>query len=310
MAQQDDLYSALGLSKTATAEQIRAAYRKMARRYHPDLNPGNKQAEEQFKKISAAHDVLSDPKRRKLYDEFGKAALQGDFDSEHARAFRQRGARSRRAAPEYFEAGENEYDLGDLFGGLFGGAGKGRRSKTTAGQDVITTVELDLAQALAGVEIHVQIPGSPQRAPITVRVPPGAEDGSRLRVSGRGIPAPGGGSSGDLIIETRVRPHPHFRREGLDLILKLPVTIHEAYCGASVEVPTPDGQVRLKIPRLSQSGTRLRLRGKGVLKGGQRGDLYAELDVRLPDREDARLAQAFDDARHSYSHPVRDEVKL
>ncbi len=145
---------------------------------------------------------------------------------------------------------------------------------------------------------------------MTVRIPAGAEDGSRLVVKGRGAPGPGGASAGDLIIETRVRPHPHFRREGLDLYLTLPVTLDEAYNGADVEVPTPDGPVKLRVPPRSQQGHRLRLRGKGVTRGSQRGDLYVTLDVRLPDRDEPELSEALRRGRSAYSEPVRKGIQL
>ncbi|MBI4862640.1 MAG: DnaJ domain-containing protein [Candidatus Riflebacteria bacterium] len=320
MATQEDLYRMLGVSRTATPDQIRSAYRKLARKFHPDMNPGNKQAEEQFKKVSAAYDVLSDAKKRKLYDEFGEAALSESFDSAKARAFRayQQRMRTRRPAPPSpdeevaFEepGGAEGADLGSLFGGLFGGAGRRRRPRAAAGQDVSMVLELDLLQSLTGAEVQVQISGPSDRSTVTVRIPPGADDGSKLRVSGRGGPGAGGGPPGDLVIETRIRPHPFFRRDRPALTLRLPATIDEAYSGASVEVPTPDGPALLKGPPRSQQGTRLRLRGKGVARSGQRGDLYVELDVRLPDRDDRELAGALERARSLYSRGVREGLKL
>ncbi|HET6346006.1 MAG TPA: DnaJ C-terminal domain-containing protein, partial [Myxococcota bacterium] len=145
---------------------------------------------------------------------------------------------------------------------------------------------------------------------VTIRIPPGADNGSKLRVSGRGAPGSGGAAAGDLVIETRVRPHPFFRREGLDLHLKLPVTLDEAYNGATVEVPTPTGAVNLRIPPRSQQGARLRLRGKGVKRSEQSGDLYVELDARLPDADDANVAEAVRVVSRAYVRPVRQEVRL
>jgi curved DNA-binding protein len=145
---------------------------------------------------------------------------------------------------------------------------------------------------------------------VTVRIPPGADDGDTLTVTGRGLPGAAGGPPGDVVIETHLRPHPHFRREGMDLHLTLPVTLFEAYAGASVDVPTPDGSVKLKIPPRSSSGVRLRLRGKGVARKKAKGDLYVELQVKVPERADDALTQALEAASTLYDQPVRKGVAL
>jgi molecular chaperone DnaJ len=370
MPEAKDLYAMLGVARTAPDEDIRTAYRGLARKHHPDVNPGNKQAEERFKEISAAYDVLSDAEKRKLYDEFGEEGLRGGFDPEKARAYR-RWAEGRQQAGASSGDVPFEFDLEDLLGGSFarrGGRWGGR------GQDVVGVVELAFVDALRGAEVEVGVltrktcstcggsgdkpettaktcadcggTGRKQavrgpmrmvatcptcggegrsRTPcpacggegavaseemITVRIPPGAEDGSQLVVPRRGAPGPGGGPPGDLVIRTRVRPHPHFRREGLDLFLRLPVTFEEAYNGATIGVPTPDGTVQMKVPPRSQSGAKLRIRGKGVTRKGARGDLYVELDVRVPDREDARFSEALREAGPLYSRPVREDIRL
>src|ERR1041384_7639320 len=213
-----DLYAILGVAKTASEDEIRSAYRKLARKHHPDVNPGNKDAEARFKEIAAAYEVLSDAGKRKLYDEFGEEGLRGGFDPEQARAYRswqsRRGTTGRPFADEVIDL-DDLGDIGDLFGGAF-------RRRPARGEDVVALVELDLATALRGSEITVRLPSASDPGgtgdQVTVRIPPGAEDGSRLVVKGRGAPGPTKDSPpGDLIIETRVRPHPHFRREGLDL---------------------------------------------------------------------------------------------
>lgn len=302
-----DLYEVVGVSKTATEDEIRAAYRKLARKHHPDVNPGNKDAEARFKELSAAYEVLVDAEKRKLYDEFGHEGLRGGFDPEQARAYKTwQNRRGTTGSP--FQ--EEVFDFGDL-GDLFGGAG-GFRRRPARGEDVIAVVELDLPQALQGSEITVRVPGEGRGAgePVTVRIPKGAEDGSRLVVKGRGAPGSNNAPPGDLIIETRVREHPYFRRDGLDLHLGLPVTLDEAYNGAEVEVPTPDGPVKLRVPPRSQQGQELRLRGKGVTRGERHGDLYVKLDVRLPEKEDEALAKAARQAREAYSKPVREGLRL
>jgi DnaJ-class molecular chaperone len=298
-----DLYAILGVSKTASEDEIRSAYRKLARKHHPDVNPGNKDAEARFKEIAAAYEVLSDAEKRKLYDEFGQEGLRGGFDPEQARAYRswqdRRGATGSPFSEEVFDFG----DLGDMFGGTF-------RRRPARGEDVVAIVELDLAQAIRGTDITVRVPGDRGQdgEPVTIRIPKGAEDGSRLVVKGQGAPGPNNTPPGDLIIETRVRPHPYFRREGLDLHLELPVTLDEAYNGAEVTVPTPDGSVKLRIPPGSQQRQELRLRGKGVTRGDRHGDLYVTLDVRLPDKNDEQLAEAARRAR--YDKPVREGISL
>jgi curved DNA-binding protein len=296
-----DLYALLGVSKTATSDEIRSAYRKLARKHHPDVNPGNKDAEAKFKEISAAYEVLTDTEKRRLYDEFGEDGLRGGFNPEQARDYQKwQDGRSTTGRP--FSEEVHDFDFGDFFGR------SQRRSGPRQGEDIIGFVELDLAEALRGKEVSFELPGSEE--PITVRIPKGAEDGSRLVVKGRGAPGQGSAPAGDLIIETRVRAHPHFQREGLDLTLTLPVTLDEAYNGADVEVPTPDGPVRLRVPPRSQQGQRLRLKGKGVTRGKNQGDLYAVLDVRLPDKEAPELTEALKRAQAAYTKPVREGIHL
>ncbi len=300
----DNLYEILGVAKTADADAIRKAYRKLAREHHPDVNPGDKKSEDTFKRVAAAYDVLGDEKKKKAYDEFGDASLSGGFDADKARSYQQwQGAQQQRGARGF--GNESEFDFSELFGG---GRGGGFRSRGPArGQDLSASVELDLRQAVEGAEISLEIPN---QGTVRVRIPPGADTGSIIRLAGKGMPGRQGGPHGDLVIETEVRPHPFLERNGLDLSLKLPVTIAEAFNGASVEVPTFDGPVLLKIPPRSQTGAKLRLRGKGIARKDQRGDFYAVLQVRMPDREDEALAEALAKSSEAYSAPVRKELAL
>jgi DnaJ-class molecular chaperone len=296
-----DYYQILGVERGASRDEIRKAYRKLARKHHPDVNPGDKKAEDRFKKIATAYEVLSDDKRRTAYDEFGEESLQGGFDPDKAREYArwQRGReQQQRASP--FEGGPVEFDFAELFGG-------GRRRGPRRGQDLHATVAMELRDAIQGAEVSLEIPG---QGAVRVRIPPGADTGSTIRIPGKGAPGAGGGPPGDLVIETEVRPHPHLRREGLDLHLTLPVTLDEAYNGASVDVPTFEGTVVLKIPPRAQNGAKLRLRGKGVARKEVRGDLIVELDVRMPDRADPALADALRASSDTYSAPVREELKL
>jgi molecular chaperone DnaJ len=367
-------YEVLGVAKTASADDIRKAYRKLARKHHPDVNPGKPAEAEKFKQVAAAYEILSDEKKRAAYDEFGDVSLRSGFDADEARAYQRDAERARtstrprsyaeRAYADEETVGQGfDFDLGDLFGG-----GRAARRGSAAGQDIAASVELDLVDALRGTQLAVEVPtgeacptckgsghldaachnckgsgrvnaaqgpmrivaacpvcGGNGKEPcgtcggdgviegtrkVTVRVPAGAEDGERLRVPGLGNPGRGGAPPGDLYIQVRVRPHAHFRREGLDLHLTLPITVGEGYLGASVPVPTLEGPVQLKIPPRSQSGQKLRLRGKGVKRGGDVGHLLVELAVRLPDREDARFAEAARAADDLYSRPVREGVTL
>ncbi len=292
------LYETLGVQKDASADAIRKAYRKLARRHHPDVNPDDKKAEETFKNISTAYDTLSDEKKRAAYDEFGDDSLKGGFDADKARQYsRWQNQRQQRAA-EYGDGGPVEFDFGELFGRARGPA---------RGQDLHATVEMELRQAIEGTEIALEVPNT---GTVRVRIPPGADNGSIIRLPGKGAPGARGGPPGDLVIETIVQPHAHLRRDGLDLYLTLPVTLDEAYNGASVDVPTFDGPVVLKVPPRSQNGAKLRLRGKGIKRKDTRGDMMVELAVRLPDKADDALAAAIKSATEAYSTPVRKELVL
>lgn len=293
------LYETLGVTKDAKADAIRTAYRKLARKHHPDVNPGDKKAEESFKKISAAYEVLSDDKRRAAYDEFGDESLQGGFDPAKAREYKKwQNTRQQRSSRFDGDQGPIEFDFAEMFG---------RRRGPQRGSDLHATVAIDLRQAVEGSEFSADIPG---QGNVRVRIPKGADTGSTMRVPGKGSPGAGGGPPGDLIIETEVRPHPFLRREGLDLHLSLPVTLDEAYNGGSIDVPTFEGTVALKIPPRSQNHAKLRLRGKGIPKKDTRGDMIVELDVRMPDKADDKLAEALREATKLYSKPVREEIRL
>jgi curved DNA-binding protein len=297
-----NLYDTLGVKRDASDDDIRKAYRKLAKKHHPDVNPGNKSAEDKFKAVSAAYEVLSDPKKRANYDEFGDAALQGGFDPARAREYtRWQDRRSQRGGFQgggFQDGGPVEFDFAELFN---------RRRGPTRGQDVHAVFQMDLRQAVEGAEVSIEVP---DQGTVRVRIPPGADTGSVIRLPGKGGPGPRGGPAGDLVIETEVRPHPLIRREGLDLTLTLPVTLDEAYNGASIDVPTFDGTVVLKIPPRSQNGARLRLRGKGIERKATRGDLFVELDVRMPDRADDKLTAALRNAAGAYSKPVREGLEL
>jgi len=348
-----DLYAVLGVPKDATAEQIKKAYRKLARKYHPDVNPGDKSAEERFKEVSRAHDALSDETVRKSYDEFGEDALQAGFDAEKAREFRRwqqaaggrgrGGFSTRRGEARNFEdlfgggggggAGGGFHGFEDLFGNVFSrGAAAAQR-----GSDLEVPIRVEFMEAVRGTSrtINLRRPevcptcsgtgvigGQPcgrcggdgvleENVKLNVKIPAGVETGSRVRVAGKGGAGSRGGAAGDIYIVVEVAAHPLLAREGKDLTLELPITVAEAVRGASVTVPTPEGEVSVKVPAGTQSGKRLRLRGKGVpdLHGGARGDFYVRVMVHVPDRLD-RARDAAEELEGAYARSPRDGLTL
>ena len=314
----EDLYAVLGVQKSADAESIKKAYRKLAKDLHPDKNPGNKQAEAKFKAVNHAYEVLSNAERRKLYDEFGEEGLREGFNAEQARAYKSWASQGGGGRVRTHGGGTvNIEDLfggqvsaeggfGDVFGDLFGRQ-RGRRGPMP-GQDVESEITVDFVSAVRGTTLELRTEMSP--TPVTVRIPPGAAEGSRVRIAGQGAPSPNGGPRGDLILTIHVKPHPHFRREGDDLHLDLPLALHEAYFGAKVRVPTFDGSVTLKVPERTQGGTVMRVRGKGVTrKGHSPGDLYVHFQVRIPTGNGADLTSIFEKlAEHQKEDPRKDII--
>jgi curved DNA-binding protein len=317
---QRDLYEILGVSRTATTEEIKKAYRRLAKQYHPDVNPGNKAAEEKFKEVTAAFEVVSDEKRRKLYDEFGADALRTGFDEKKAEEYRRW---KRQGAPPGgmpFDFGDyatvdvgdfGAFDFGSIFGDLFGGgAGRARVRRgpvRQAGADARARLEITLRDAVLGAERDVRLDGRTLR----VKIPAGVSDGAQIRLAGQGGPGAHGGPAGDLFLEVKIREHPHVRVHGKDLEVDLPVTIPEAVNGAEVRLPTFEGPVSLRVPKGARSGMRLRLRGKGLpdLKGGARGDLHAVVQLVLP-RESAALEKAVRPLEGLYEGDPRAGISL
>ncbi len=358
-----DLYDVLSVSRSASQEEIKKAYRKLARRYHPDRNPDDRAAEERFKEIQAAYDVLGDPKKRKEYDELGSRIFAGGEGFDPG-AFR--------------DAQFGDFDLGDILGGLFGRQG-GRqgagRSRGRRGRDIEATVNLSFDEAVHGATVRVPVevttacatcrgsgaaPGtSPALCPeckgrgviaqeqglfalstpcprcagdgtviespcpacggtgrerrtkrYQVRIKPGVGDGTRIRLAGKGEPGIDGGPPGDLYVTTRVAPSPLFERRGADLVIDVPVTYAEAALGATVEVPTPDGRISLKVPSGSQEGKLLRVRGKGApkLNGSGHGDLLARVRVTVPTRLSKQEREAIENLQRVSRESPRDDA--
>lgn len=380
-----DFYSVLGVKKDASTAEIKKSYRKLARKYHPDVNPGNKDAEEKFKSISEAHEVLSDPEKRKIYDEFGEEGLRAGFDPEQARQYRQWqqaggfGRGGGRTFHATYGPGDFKYSgFEDVFSDLFGGGAGARapRRGPARGGDVESSLDVDFLTAIKGGTTRVTLrKGNPctqcggtgrvttsgesvcptckgtgqigvaqgplnfnQACPtcggtgrtgqichacrgtgiiegtetIDVNIPAGVNDGSRIRLAGKGEPGREGGSPGDLFITTRVGKHPLFTREGDDLKVDIPVTVSEAMNGAEISVPTPTGPVQLKIGRGTKSGQRLRLKGKGApnLKTKIPGDMYVTVRVQVPTTDDATALEASKVLDRFYGGDIRRDIYL
>jgi len=315
-----DLYETLGVPRDADAKAIKKAYRKLARQYHPDVNPGDKAAEERFKRISEANAVLSDPEKRRNYDEFGEVSLGGGFDADAARRAREAfGARfgTGGRAQGFPGFGGQSFDFGDLedlLGQRFGGRGGGR-GRRLRGEDLQAAIELDFLEAARGGEKRLTITRpSPSGAPITetltVRIPPGVGDGGRIRLPQKGSPGLAGGPPGDLWATIRVRPHPVFRREGRSLHMEVPISIREAIRGAKIEIPTLEGRATLTVPPGTDSGRKLRLRGKGIADpgGGPPGDLYVTIQIRVPRGLSAEAKKRIDELAELDPPDLRKEL--
>ena len=281
-------YEVLGVARDASEEQLRAAYRKLAKQLHPDLNPGNKEAEARFKEVAAAYDLLSDKDKRARFDR-GEIDASGAERPEHAYS-RYRGFAEGAPGERYeYHAAEGvaPEDLDDLFA-FFGRGGRGGNFRTR-GADQHFSLTVDFLTAIKGAKQRLSL--APDRS-LDVTIPAGVRDGQILRLQGQGAPGRNGGPPGDALIEIHVAPHPYFRREGDDIHLDLPITLAEAVLGGKVTVPTPTGAVSMTIPANANTGRVLRLKGKGAPRAdGTPGDEYVTLRVVLPEGGDAELAQ-------------------
>ncbi len=274
----EDPYKLLGVKRDASADEIRRAYRKLAKKNHPDLNPGNKAAEDRFKAIASAYDLLSDPEKRARFDRGEIDASGQERPEQHFYRGHAEGAQGRRYGTA--GAGQPEFpeDMGDILGEFFRARGGRGEPFPMRGRDQIYQLTVDFLDAMNGATRRLTMPDGKE---LDVTIPPGIEDAQTLRLRGQGGPGANGGPPGDALIEIRIKPHPLFRREGNDIHVELPVTLQEAVLGTRAQVPTPRGSVTMTIPKHSDTGTRLRLRGRGVAAhGGQpAGDEYVTLTV-------------------------------
>ena len=277
-----DPYEILGVDRTVTDAALQSAYRKLAKKYHPDVNPGKKDAEETFKEIASAYALLSDPEKRGRFDR-GEIDASGQEKAPERNFYRGYGDDAARTKYRT----EGDYDLDDLdIASIFGSAfGRGRSGEgfRAAGGDARYALTVDFLDAAKGAVRRLTLPDGKT---LDVTIPAGLKDGQILRLKGKGQPGFGGGPTGDALIEVSVAPHPLFRREGDDVVIELPITLKEAVLGAKIDVPTISGTVSLSIPPNSVSGRRLRLRGRGIGAGHQQ----VELKVVLPSEPEPELA--------------------
>ncbi|MDO9075897.1 MAG: DnaJ C-terminal domain-containing protein [Brevundimonas sp.] len=295
-----DPYKELGVSRGASADEIKKAFRKLAKELHPDKNPGNTVADERFKRITAAFDLLGDKEKRARFD-------RGEIDADGREQFRgfgggAGGARGGPGGNPFGQGGARQQgfeniDLDELFGGMFGGGARPGGARpggfASKGQDIKATLEISLEDSISGATRRIQFSDGRM---LDVAIPKGASDGQTIRLKGQGAPGRGG-PAGDALIELKVAKHPVFTRDGADLTMDQPVALFDAVLGGKVPVRTPEGTVSMTIPAGSSSGKVLRLKGRGAFADGKRGDLLAKLMITLPEdsAELTRLAQAVRD---------------
>ena len=300
-----DPYKTLGVARGADAAEIKRAYRKLAKKLHPDVNPGDTKIEQRFKEVSQANAILGDAKKRAQFDRgeidangqqtgWGGGGRQGGWSGGFGGAPRGRGGTQGGARHQPFDFGA-ELNVDDIVSELFGGRGRARgRSGTRGGRqrgaDVSYTAPIGFLDAAAGAKKRIRLSDGKV---LDMKIPAGTEDRQTLRLKGKGMPGMGGAAAGDAYVEVHIEPHAYFTRKDCDVHIELPVTLQEAVLGATVKVPTVHGQVSMKIPPGSNTGATLRLKGKGILdrKGGKKGDQYVKLKLALPDKPDKELKE-------------------
>jgi len=303
----EDLYSVLGVQKTASAGDITKAYRKLAKKLHPDLNPGDTVAEDKFKQISHAYSILKDPEQRGKYD-------RGEIDASGQERPQQQYYREYAGGPEgaRYHSSAGFEDIGafsDLFGDMFGGAAgmrggrRGRGQFSMRGQDAQYHLDISFLDAVNGTKQRITLPDG---GTLDVTIPAGVSEGQVLRLKGKGMPGLGEGPPGDALVEVGVKPHPVFKREGNDIVVDLPISFDEAVLGGKVEVPTIGGRVAATVPAGSNTGQTLRLKGRGV-KG--KGDQLVKLTVMMPETVDDDLKSFAEKWRKTHAYDPRGKLK-
>lgn len=308
-----DYYSVLGVSRNSSPDEIKKAYRNLARKYHPDINPGDKSAEDKFKDVQEAYEVLSNQEKKKAYDMFGEAGVKGGAGGQGnwTGNFRDFGEGINFDASGF--SGFSGFE--DIFSEIFGGRGgkRGQSSRRPArGRDIEHNIEIDFNTAIKGGTRDLKIARESNgrnydTETISVKIPPGVDQGSRIRVSGKGEQGLNGGPRGDLYLKIKISSHPVFSRIKKDIYMDLPITIFEAALGSEISVPTIDGTAKLKIPAGIQNGTKLRLKGKGVLntKTNERGDHYVNIVISMPEKLTETEKEKFKELSEKMSYNPR-----
>jgi len=294
----DTLYKTLGVGKSATQSDIKKAFRKHMKALHPDLNPGDAAKEAKFKQVSAANDILSDPDKRALYD-------RGEIDENGADVTQNPFGGGFRGQPR---GGQGYGDMGDMFSQMFGGGGgqRGGFQQAFKGQDQRYNMQVSFTEAALGGKKQIHLADG---SPISVTIPKAIENEQTIRLKGKGHPGQNGGPAGDALIQVKVASHPSFKRDGLNIELNLPITLYEAALGGKVEVPTLHGAVGLKIPAGASSGKVLRLKGRGIEKGRQKGDQLVKLQIHMPEQIDAELESFMNGWKDSHAYGPRQKLK-
>lgn len=297
-----DLYSILGVSKSASQQEIKSAYRKLAKKHHPDANPGDAKIEEKFKEVSAAYNILGDEKLKARYDrgeidESGQEKMSG-FGGGRTRTYQSTGG---------FGGGGAEDIFSEIFGNFRAGGSRARQPQK--GRDRKFAIEVSFTEAALGGKRRLTM-GEGGRT-LDVNIPAGIAHGKQIRLKGQGEKGAGGGAAGDILINVSVKPHVFFQRDGKNVIVELPVSLPEAVLGAQVKVPTVDGTVSLKVPPGSNTGSTLRLKGKGIAAGakGARGDQLVRLKVVLPEDQDDELQDLVTKWAESHPYDARQKMK-
>lgn len=303
----DDPYGALGVAKTATDEEIRKAYKKIAKTSHPDLNPGDAKAADRFKAAASAYDLLKDPEQRRRFDA-GEIDASGQERPE--RRFYREYAEGPEATYHTSRGFEDFGDYSDVFADLFGGRGRGRGAGGAEGirmrgADAHYTLTVGFLEAVRGAVRRITMPDG---SVLDVKIPQGLADGQTIRLRGKGGPGIGGAEAGDALVTVSVEPHGFFARDGDDILVELPITVDEALLGGKVEVPTVDGRVALSVPQGASSGRVLRLRGKGVRRGSRQGDQLVTLKIVAPPVVDDELETFMKGWRERHAYDPRKGV--
>lgn len=306
-----DYYHILGVRRNASAKEIKQAYRRLARRYHPDVNPGDVSAEQKFKEISEAYAVLGNPEQRQKYDRFGPQEFSGGFESPYTGSSGFGGFHTGNLKDVFGAKGNFVEGFSTIFEDLFGRGQPRTPPPSKRGQDLEHRVDIPFEAAIHGTTTEVQVmrrDGGKEW--LRVKIPPGVDTNSKVRLAGKGEAGASGGPAGDLYIVTRVQPHAYFVRQGNDIICEVPVTLAEAMLGARVDIPTIDGKTTMTLPAGTQNGRKFRLRGKGVphLKGEGRGDQYVTVKVVLPEVLDGYSRQLVEEL--DKRHPLQPRAQM